>query len=75
MLLLVVSAIMLVLVVIVSIGSLRKCFELSKTVPRSDATTATVEAEAFKKLQELVATDPQAKRFAELTCKEFSPQQ
>lgn len=60
MLLLVVSAIMLVLVVIVSIGSLRKCFELSKTVPRSDATTATVEAEAFKKLQELVATDPQA---------------
>ena len=75
MLLLVVSAIMLVLVVIVSIGSLRKCFELSKTVPRSDATTATVEAEAFKKLQELVATDPQAKRFAELTCKEFRPQQ
>lgn len=75
MLLFVVSAIMLILVIIVSIGSLKKCFELSKTVPRSDATTATVEAEAFKKLQELVATDPRAKRFAELTCKEFRPQQ
>ena len=68
MLLFVVSAIMLILVIIVSISSLRKCFELSKTVPASYTTTKSVEEEGLKKLQELVATDPKAKRFAELTC-------
>ena len=59
---------MLILVIIVSISSLRKCFELSKTVPASYTTTKSVEEEGLKKLQELVATDPKAKRFAELTC-------
>ena len=68
MLLFAVSAIMLILVIIVSISSLRKCFELSKTVPASYTTTKSVEEEGLKKLQELVATDPKAKRFAELTC-------
>ena len=66
-----VSAIMLILVVIVSIGSFLKCLELSKTVPASYTTTASVEEEGLKKLQELVATDERAKRFAEMTCKEF----
>ena len=66
-----VSAIMLILVVIVSIGSFLKCLELSKTVPASYTTTACVEEEGLKKLQELVATDERAKRFAEMTCKEF----
>ena len=68
MLLFVVSAIMLILVIIVSISSLKKCLELSKTVPASYTTTKSVEEEGLKKLQELVATDPKAKRFAELTC-------
>lgn len=68
MLLFVVSAIMAILVIIVSISSLKKCLELSKTVPASYTTTKSVEEEGLKKLQELVATDPVAKRFAEQTC-------
>jgi carbon starvation protein len=66
-LLLAVSAIMLILVIIVSIGSIKRCLELSKTVPPSYTTTTDVEAEELKHLQELVATDPIAKRFKELT--------
>jgi carbon starvation protein len=62
-----VSAIMAILVIIVSVGSLKKCIELSKTVPASYTTSADVEAEELKHLQELVATDAQAKRFKELT--------
>lgn len=62
-----VSAIMAVLVIIVSIASIKKCMELAKTVPPSYDTTETVEAEELKHLEELVKTDPRAKRFKELT--------
>lgn len=47
-----VSAIMLILVVIVSIGSLKKCMELSKTVPPNYTTQAEEEAEELKHLKE-----------------------
>ena len=66
-LLFVVSAVMAILVIIVSIGAIKKCLYLSKTVPPSYDTTETVEAEELKHLQELIKTDPQAKRFHDLT--------
>jgi len=47
-----VSAIMLILVIIVSIGSLRKCMELSKTIPPDYKTQAEYEAEELKHLKE-----------------------
>ena len=62
-----VSAIMAILVIIVSVASARKCLELAKTVPPSYDTSETVEAEELKHLQELIKTDPIAKRFKELT--------
>ena len=62
-----VSAIMAILVVIISVASIRKCLELVKTVPPSYDTTKSVEAEELKHLEELVKTDPRAKRFKELT--------
>ena len=62
-----VSAIMAILVIIVSVASARKCFELAKTVPPSYDTSESVEAEELKHLQELVKSDPIAKRFKELT--------
>ena len=62
-----VSAIMAILVVIISVASIRKCLELVKTVPPSYDTTKSVEAEELKHLEELVQTDPRAKRFKELT--------
>ena len=43
------------------------CFELAKTVPPSYDTSESVEAEELKHLQELVKSDPIAKRFKELT--------
>jgi carbon starvation protein len=52
MLLFSVSAIMLILVIIVSIGSLKKCMELSKTVPPDYKTQAEYEAEELKHLKE-----------------------
>ena len=66
-LLFIVSAIMALLVIIVSISSIRRCLYLAKTVPPSYDTTETVEAEELKHLEELVKTDPVAKRFKELT--------
>ncbi len=62
-----VSAIMALLVIIVSISSIRRCLYLAKTVPPSYDTTETVEAEELKHLEELIKTDPVAKRFKELT--------
>lgn len=62
-----VSAIMAILVIIVSVASARKCLELAKTVPPSYDTSETVEAEELKHLEELVKSDPIAKRFKELT--------
>ena len=62
-----VSAIMAILVVIISVASIRKCLELSQKVPASYDTTASVESEELKILEELVKTDPRAKRFKELT--------
>ena len=62
-----VSAIMAILVVIISVASIRKCIELSQKVPASYDTTASVESEELKILEELVKTDPRAKRFKELT--------
>ena len=66
-LLFIVSAIMALLVIIVSISSIRRCLYLAKTVPPSYDTTETVEAEELKHLEELIKTDPVAKRFKELT--------
>ncbi|WP_308537384.1 carbon starvation CstA family protein, partial [uncultured Megasphaera sp.] len=66
-LLFIVSAIMALLVIIVSISSIRRCLYLVKTVPPSYDTTETVEAEELKHLEELIKTDPVAKRFKELT--------
>ena len=63
----IVSAIMAILVVIISIASIRKCLDLARTVPASYDTTETVESEELKHLEELVKTDPKAKRFKELT--------
>ncbi len=67
----IVSAIMAALVIIISIASIKKCMELAKTVPASYDTTATVEAEEIKHLEELVAQQtPEgaaARRFKELT--------
>lgn len=66
-----VSAIMALLVIIVSVASIRKCFYLSKTVPASYTTTKTAEAEELKHLEALIAQDTEegrvAKRFKELT--------
>ncbi|MFR8761752.1 MAG: carbon starvation CstA family protein, partial [Megasphaera lornae] len=66
-----VSAIMALLVIIVSVASIRKCLYLSKTVPASYTTTKTAEAEELKHLEALIAQDTEegrvAKRFKELT--------
>ena len=66
-----VSAIMAILVIIISVASLKKCMYLAKTVPASYDTTATVEAEELKHLEQLVAQQDdegaRARRFKELT--------
>ena len=62
-----VSIIMAILVIIVCIGAIRKCWHFAKEVPASYTTTESVEKEELVRLQELVKTDPQAKRFKELT--------
>ena len=71
MLMFTVSAIMAILVIIISVASLKKCMYLAKTVPASYDTTATVEAEELKHLEQLVAQQDdegaRARRFKELT--------
>ena len=62
---------MAILVIIISVASLKKCMYLAKTVPASYDTTATVEAEELKHLEQLVAQQDdegaRARRFKELT--------
>lgn len=66
-----VSAIMAILVIIVSVASIKKCLYLAKTVPPSYTTSETVEAEELQHLNALCQQDDEegtkAKKFRELT--------